>query len=72
MFASVVPSSLTLSMPGRLYAIATTPMIVGSCTSVASPPAAAISVAVMGTSEAPKSTVFFVNAWMPPPDPIAW
>jgi len=72
MLASVVPSSWSLSTEGRLYAIAATPMIVGSCTSASGPPAFWTSASVIGTSEAPKSTVPAVNCWMPPPEPMAW
>jgi len=33
---------------------------------------AAISLSDIGASLAPKSTVPWVNCWMPPPEPIDW
>ena len=56
-----------VGMPGMLYAIATEPIVSGIWTA---PGSDVRSVAVRGASEAPKSTVFAVNCFTPPPLPI--
>ncbi len=72
MLARVGPSSCSLLTPDRLYVMAMTPSVVGTCTSALAPPGTlAASAALIGTSLAPKSTVAFWKAEMPPPDPIA-
>ena len=54
-------------MPGTLYGIA----VPASAHGIWTQPLQALNWSgVSGASEAPKSTVRFVIAWMPPPEPI--
>src|SRR5437764_11080565 len=71
--ATVSGESLRLATPERLYSTAMPPPDQG--TVVTWPPLATApcsSVADIGTSEAPKSTVPAVNCWMPAPEPTPW
>ncbi len=52
---------------GKLYAITTEPIVSGICTA---PIAFFSSSAFSGASVAPKSTVFSINCFTPPPLPI--
>jgi len=70
--AKVSGSRFSLLTPLTLNATDTTPSVVGIWVSAESPPAEVMSVAPIGTSLAPKSTVFLMNCWMPAPEPTAW
>ena len=72
MLASVVESRFSELTPEMLNAIETTPRVTGIWVSVSGPPADVMSAAAIGTSVAPKSTVFLMNCWMPAPEPTAW
>jgi hypothetical protein len=70
MSASTAPlrvSSLAL-IPGRLNTATTPPITAGNC----SRPFLFRSSPDIGSSDAPKSTVFEVICLTPPPEPIAW
>ena len=59
--ARVSASRFSLSTPERLNAMETTPNVTGICVSESGPPADVMSAPAIGTSVAPKSTVFLTN-----------
>ena len=63
------PVSFNSASPisGKLYATTTEPIVSGICTA---PLAFCTSSSFSGASEAPKSTVFSINCFTPPPLPI--
>ena len=67
MFAMTSPVKCRpVGIPGRLYAMVTAPIVSGICSALGRFVA---SVALKGASEPAKSTVFSVNALIPPPLP---
>ena len=72
MSATLAESSWSLGVSGRLKMTTTAPSAVGMWRILVPAWRAAISSSFMAASEAPKSTVCWVIAVMPAPEPLAW